>query len=243
MKKKKLKEVYIDPEGEILLKDKYFGQVVGIYKIWGRRFLKSNDRHALYKGECIHCGTVMNRIMVRSAKNFKKCHHLNKNWHGTETRLRSIYDGMVARCYDTKDKSYRWYGAKGIKICNDWLNDHMKFVEWALNNGYESNLSIERIDEDKDYCPENCTWISLSENAKYKTTTNYIIVNGECHSGRDWSEILGLGPNTINTIKRDYGEKIVINFIEARLKKPSLTRISNQKWLDVYEIDYEKEEV
>lgn len=86
----------------------------------------------------------------------------------SKTRLYGIYSGMKQRCYNKKNQHFRWYGAKGIKICDEWLGEKglYNFMEWSLNNGYEENLSIDRIDSQGPYSPINCQWITLSQNAK-----------------------------------------------------------------------------
>lgn len=78
-------------------------------------------------------------------------------------RIKNIWYCMKLRCYDKTRDAYRWYGAKGIKICDEWF-DFNNFIDWALKNGYEDELQIDRIDENKDYCPKNCRWITKAEN-------------------------------------------------------------------------------
>lgn len=86
----------------------------------------------------------------------------------SKTRLHSIFSGMKQRCYNPNTKQYRFYGAKGITICDEWMAaDGIKsFVAWALNNGYDNDLSIDRIDPKGSYSPENCRWIPMFENSK-----------------------------------------------------------------------------
>lgn len=67
------------------------------------------------------------------------------------------------RCYNPKIKAYHWYGAKGVTMCQDWLNSFDSFMSWAENNGYKYGLSIDRMDCNGNYTPENCQWISRSE--------------------------------------------------------------------------------
>ena len=81
------------------------------------------------------------------------------------TRLLRIFRQMHNRCERPSVTQFRWYGAKGIKVCDEW-SDFLKFKTWALNNGYEENLTIDRIDPDKNYEPSNCRWITREENSK-----------------------------------------------------------------------------
>lgn len=82
----------------------------------------------------------------------------DEEWRRSHTqRIRRIYSGMKSRCYNSNTPSYKDYGGRGIKISDEW-DSADKFVEWALNNGYEPDLSIDRIDVDGDYEPSNCRW-------------------------------------------------------------------------------------
>lgn len=90
--------------------------------------------------------------------------------HGLyKSRLYRIYANMKYRCYNSNCDAYVNYGEKGICLCEDWLGDNgfMNFYNWSMNNGYADNLTIDRIDENGNYCPENCRWITLSENVAY----------------------------------------------------------------------------
>lgn len=150
-------------------------------------------------------------------------------------RIGKIYRNIKQRCYNKKDKSYKWYGDKGIKVCDEWLNNPKSFEEWSLQNGYTDELTIDRIDEDKDYSPDNCRWISSVDNSKYKSTTSVINVDGEVHTGKDWSKILGLGTNTINTYVRKYGLYDTIEFIKRYMANPNLKPFNrNQSIYSVY---------
>ncbi len=84
------------------------------------------------------------------------------------SHLLSIYNGMKHRCYNKNNPNYKSYGAKGITICNEWLNNEngfKKFYDWSNANGYYEGLSIDRIDNTKGYSPENCQWMSKSRNS------------------------------------------------------------------------------
>ena len=87
--------------------------------------------------------------------------------HGlSKTRLYNIYSGMKQRCYNPNNQHYQWYGGKGITICNEWINDNglQNFIDWALNHGYNENLTIDRIDNNQGYSPDNCQWVTQSVN-------------------------------------------------------------------------------
>lgn len=86
--------------------------------------------------------------------------------HGQSgTRLYSIWSKMRSRCNRKKDPAFRFYGAKGIKVCEEWENDFFSFKEWAELNGYTDKLTIDRIDSKKGYSPDNCRWLTPSENS------------------------------------------------------------------------------
>lgn len=88
-----------------------------------------------------------------------------------EQRIMRIFWGMRDRCYNQNSYSYRNYGYRGIRICDEWLNNPSLFITWSLLNGYSSNLSIDRIDVNGNYCPENCRWITMREQALNKQNT------------------------------------------------------------------------
>lgn len=116
--------------------------------------------------------------------------------HGDyKTRLYNILIDMRSRCNNSHNPEYKNYGGRGIKICDEW-QDYLAFKKWALDNGYSDNLTIERIDVNGNYCPENCKWIPKSEQLKNTTRTIFITYKGETLCAMDWCKRLGI-PNNV----------------------------------------------
>lgn len=120
-------------------------------------------------------------------------------------RLGAIYRKMVKRCYDPKSNRFKNYGGKGIKICDEWLNDINAFRKWAVCHGYKEGLTIERIDINGDYCPNNCTWIPKKEQMYNKSNTVRITFNGKTQTLSQWSQELGIPTSTLHNRIRVHG--------------------------------------
>lgn len=216
------------------------GTRIGVVDILYECDFKHKDGHKMYHVKCSECGWESD-LRKSDITRMKKCCHVGvggnyinfkNSWENQ--RLRKIFSDMKQRCYNKNDKDYRWYGEKGISICDEWLNNTKLFEQWALNNGYRDGLTIDRIEEDKDYCPENCRWITNVQNSKYKSTTFMIEIDGEIHSGKDWSRKLGIGVNIINKYIKRYGLDNTMNFIRAYMNSPKKELIGNQSYYDLY---------
>lgn len=124
-----------------------------------------------------------------------KCTHHN----GSGTRLYRIYNNMLTRCFTQKSKDYRLYGGKGIKVCAEWLGDNgfVNFRNWSLQNGYDDTLTIDRINSNGNYEPQNCRWTTNKVQMNNTCRNRYIEFQGERHTVTEWSEITGLSLETI----------------------------------------------
>lgn len=112
--------------------------------------------------------------------------------NGRFEHLYTIYCSMKSRCQNSKNEHYKFYGGKGIKVCDEWKTDYSNFREWALKNGYSPELSIDRIDVNGNYEPNNCRWVTKQEQANNKTNNDFIEYQGEIHTIAEWARIKGL---------------------------------------------------
>src|SRR5699024_878348 len=140
-------------------------------------------------------------------------------------RLKSIHRGMKSRCYDKKSINYKYYGGRGIRICDEWLESFNKFYQWAIINGYSNELTIDRIDSNKDYTPDNCKWSSKSEQAYNRSMSVKLTLKGRTMHMTEWAEELGIDKKILSwryrngwsdeeilTRPRDYKEsKLTLN--------------------------------
>lgn len=172
------------------LSNKTFGYLTPLY------VEKTKNKHTYWLCQCA-CGNmrVLQTHQLTSGK-VTSCGCMNRKSQKSKVisankRLYSVYSQMIARCYNPKATSYPCYGAKGIKVCDDWRTSFESFVNWSLQNGYNDSLSIDRINNSKGYCPSNCRWIPLSEQFINRTNNVFYTHNGETHTMSEWCKILG----------------------------------------------------
>lgn len=138
--------------------------------------------------------------------------------HGmSQERIYNIWNGMMGRCYNQKAKFYNDYGGRGIYVCDEWY-DVNNFVEWALVNGYNKKLTIDRIDVNGNYEPDNCRWITNKEQQNNKRNNVFIEYQGETKTLQQWSEILEINHTVIrNRLKRGWS-------LDRLFEKPKFIR-------------------
>lgn len=205
--------------------ENWIGQTVGNYKIIEKTDEKDKYHHTLYIGEYVFCG-FRKLVVPAQEKNkvfAKRCSHFGAitnlpvaEWNNKKElnhRLCSIYHGIKDRCYNKNCKSFSSYGGKGIGMCEDWLKNPMDFYEWSIYNGYDNDLTIDRLDHSKGYSPENCRWVTKEENCKRISSCINLEVSGITHSLSEWSRLLGFHRNYIGKKMKQHGKEWVVNKI------------------------------
>ncbi len=177
------------------------GQKFGLLTVIGRGE-NSKDGHVRWNCKC-DCGKIKDKPV--SAQDLKSgavtscgCVHLKAiTKHGySHSRLYYTWFDMIKRCENPKAANYDNYGGRGIKVIKEW-HDFMMFREWALNHGYADNLTIDRIDCNKGYSPENCRFVNSSVQANNKRNNTKITINDKTHTIAEWAKIAKLSPSTI----------------------------------------------
>lgn len=188
------------------------------------------NRKIKYKCQC-DCGNITySDITSLKTGNTKSCgcikskfiENLNKTHNESKTRLYKIWIGIKKRCYNPNCHSYHYYGKKGITMDNNWKKNFNSFKEWAINNGYDETLSIDRIDFNGNYEPNNCRWTNSKIQNNNSSHNNNLTINGITKSITTWAE-----ENNINveTIRR----RIKKGLKNTELIAPSYTYSNGRK--------------
>jgi hypothetical protein len=153
---------------------------------------------ALRKGKVKSCGCYYKEVRRTIAYA-----SIAKGTHGdSRTRLYYMWASMKNRCSVKSNPSYPNYGGRGISVCDEWKNNFSAFKRWATDNGYDpyakrGACTIDRIDPDGNYCPENCRWANAVEQSNNRRNTCFITYKGETHSTADWAKITGISRGRI----------------------------------------------
>ena len=136
-------------------------------------------------------------------------HHNGNVRHGLykdHKELFNLWQTMKSRCENPKRENYERYGARGIKVCEEW-HEAKNFVEWALNNGYKKGLQLDRIDNNKGYSPENCRFVTATENSRNRRNTKLLTINGETKCVAEWCEQKSVSVYTVYYWIRERGKE------------------------------------
>ena len=147
----------------------------------GRQKEKTVTSYDLTSGKVRSCGC----LYYESNKGRNMTHGKSK------TRLYHIWSGMRQRCSQPSSVGFRHYGGKGIAVCPEWC-DFQTFYDWAMSHGYAPTLSIDRIDNNLGYCPENCRWVDMKIQQNNRTNNVRISINGDIKTLSEWSDLSGI---------------------------------------------------
>lgn len=153
--------------------------------------VRGND---LKKGTTKSCGCEKNKRFPT----MNTTHGCAKR--GKEDRLYGIWKNMKHRCYNKNDSHYDKYGGKGVSVCDEWKDDYPTFKTWAYNNGYDDSAefgkcTIDRIDNDGDYCPDNCRWVNQIAQMNNTSRNHYIELNGKRMTIAEFARVMNISAN------------------------------------------------
>jgi hypothetical protein len=191
------------------------GDIFGGYIVLSDEVFKDDWGNVYYCCQCNNCGTRRKVLRYQLKRNkygcvkcFQKIHKIyikhkgrffrinySKNKYTRSTRLYAIYNTMKTRCYNQNNPSFKYYGGRGITICKSWKNNYSNFLKWAIDNGYKKKLQIGRIDNDKEYSPDNCRWVTNYSN---KCGGRLITINEETKTLSQWADKMGISKQALH---------------------------------------------
>ena len=182
-------------------KSKLIGQTINNFYVLDSFHIKNDTRLQV---RCENCKTIQEKNR-RSILN-SKCECDNCG-NGRKRRNANGYYGtpIYTRYMEILSRLKHNAHYKEVKMCDEWLNDFMKFYEWSMENGYRENLTIDRIDNTKGYSPDNCRWATLKEQANNRTNNFIIEYNGEIHTVHEWAIITGISSENIRNRIKNFG--------------------------------------
>lgn len=162
----------------------------------------------LTSGDTSSCGCYRKETELKSLSKFwgkPKTHGLSK------TRIYMSWADMKDRCYNKNNRSYKNYGGRGITVCDSWKKDFMNFYNWAKQNGYTDKLTIDRINVNGNYEPNNCRWVSYKVQANNKRNSKKITLFGETKTVYEFEKIYNVKANVLyDRYKKGYSDNDVI---------------------------------
>ena len=142
------------------------------------------------QGRSKSCGCLRNEKAHDRLIAYNKSHNIKHN--ECRTRLYNIWSGMTQRCCNQNSHGYKDYGARGITVCEEWMKDYRNFRKWATENGYDDNLSLDRINNDGNYEPSNCRWATNVEQARNRRNNLIVTYKGKTQTLMEWSKELNI---------------------------------------------------
>ena len=170
------------------------------------------------------------------------CQKGNKKHNARGSRLYRIWQAMKSRCLNPNTANYKYYGGRGINVCDEWM-EFAPFAEWAKEHGYSDNLTIDRKDIDKGYCPDNCEWVTMKhQNNHHKSNIYQIELDGEKYSLRDFVDLIGesyskiqtqlnRGKITVESLEQKYNGELTLNMYQSRAMTTCMDSCRNYSYM------------
>lgn len=177
------------------LTGQHFGKVT-VFKRKG----KSKEGEILWLCHC-ECGniTTIRGNKLRSGHT-QSCGCLRGEKHGlSKTRLYHIWQLLKDRCYNPNSLNYSYCGSRNIEVCEEWLKSFVSFYDWALENGYREDLTIDRIDNNAGYSPENCHWATWIEQENNRRNNHHLTIDDDMKTISEWSRTTGINRSTMES--------------------------------------------
>lgn len=165
--------------------------------------IRNVDGHSLRSGVSKSCGCLGAEHRIEASKKVVTKHG------GRNERLYSVWQGIKERCFNKNNRNYAQYGGRGISMCKEW-EDYSVFRAWAIENGYDkdapySKCTLDRIDNNLGYNPENCRWVTSMEQCNNRSSNHLVTFNGEKHTISEWARITGIRKDTLRRRIMCYG--------------------------------------
>ena len=189
--------------------EKYSNKTFGCLFVFGYSHYDEKRKLNFVKTRCLRCDSIIiissNKLKTKHSYCIK-CPERPKIT--LDKRLRRIYSNMKSRCYNKNTNRFYRYGARGIKVCEEWKNSFANFQDWALKNGYEKKLTLDRINNNGNYEPKNCRWTTYKNQRLNSSTNRNITIDGITKTITQWCEYYNLPyyiiNNRINKYNWDY---------------------------------------
>lgn len=178
---------------------------------------------------CPNCGNIVTAKDPRTKFCCKDCAYKYRRQFKEQPlrdiRLYNIYHGILSRCYKIQDADYNRYGARGINVCQEWKDSFKEFYDWSINNGYKNDLSIDRINVNGNYEPNNCRWVDSKIQANNKTNNVFINYKNKTQTIKQWADELNL---SYDLIRERYRKGMSTNDIFNIPKRKAKKRVTNK---------------
>lgn len=178
------------------LTGKRFGRLVVLERVENN---KRQQAQWLCKCDCGNTKVICAASLKKGSTRSCGCliHEINSTHSLRKTRLYNIWRGIKIRCFNQNSRAYKNYGGNGITMYNEWKDNFKSFYDWSMSNGYTDELSIDRIDNNKGYFPDNCRFVDKIVQANNKRNNRLLTYNGETHTVAEWGRILNISRSTL----------------------------------------------